>query len=43
MWKNNTRIGVMRDPPPTPVRPTNRPTINPENINPISIIALLKH
>jgi hypothetical protein len=37
MWKNKTRIGVMSDPPPTPVKPTSRPTKNPENIKPISI------
>ena len=28
-WKNSTRIGVIRAPPPMPVRPTTKPTNRP--------------
>ena len=36
--KKKIKIGVIKDPPPTPVRPTTRPTKKPAKIKPNSCI-----
>jgi hypothetical protein len=42
MWKKNIRMGVISEPPPTPVRPTKKPTIKPAIIKPKSMRILNK-
>ncbi|MNL54806.1 hypothetical protein D3C87_1781690 [compost metagenome] len=35
LMPNPSRIGVMSDPPPTPVMPTMKPTTSPATTNPM--------
>jgi hypothetical protein len=40
MPKPNIKIGVMSEPPPTPVRPTTKPTKKPERMNAMSVMGM---
>jgi len=40
MPQNRIRIGVISEPPPTPVAPTAVPTIRPANMKPSSCIGI---